>query len=41
MRFALVKGMQAREYRCIDCDGEDPFRSPEIGRLLDQLQPPK
>ncbi len=41
MRFALVKGMQAREYRCIDCDGEDPFRSPEIGKLLDQLQPPK
>jgi hypothetical protein len=38
MRLMLVKAMPGRKYQCIDCDGEDPLRSPAIGRLL-QLVP--
>lgn len=41
MRFALVRGMKGRAFRCLDCDGEDPLKSPEIGKLLNQLQPPQ
>ena len=41
MRLALVKGLRDRKYQCIDCDGEDPFRSPDIGKLLEQLRPPE
>ena len=41
LRLALVRGMQGRKYRCIDCDGEDPLHSPDIGKLLDHLRPPE
>jgi hypothetical protein len=41
MRLALVKGMPGRKFQCIDCDGEDPLRSPDIGKLLEQLRPPE
>jgi hypothetical protein len=39
MKLMLVKDVPGRKYRCIDCDGEDPLRSPVISRLL-QLVPP-
>jgi hypothetical protein len=38
MKLMLVKDLRGRKYQCIDCDGEDPLRSPVIGRLL-QLVP--
>jgi hypothetical protein len=41
MRLALVKGMRDRKFQCIDCEGEDPLRSPDIGKLLQQLRPPE
>jgi hypothetical protein len=33
--------MPGRKFQCIDCDGEDPLRSPDIGKLLEQLRPPE
>jgi hypothetical protein len=41
MRLALVKGMRERKYQCIDCEGEDPLHSRDIGKLLEQLRPPE
>jgi hypothetical protein len=33
MRFMLVK-TGGRKFRCPDCDGEDPLKSPEVAQLL-------
>jgi hypothetical protein len=33
MRFVLVK-TGGRKFRCIDCDVEDPLKSPEVTKLL-------
>ncbi|SHI13889.1 hypothetical protein SAMN05443248_8598 [Bradyrhizobium erythrophlei] len=41
MRLALVKGMRGRKYQCIDCEGEDPWRSRDISKLLEHLRPPE
>jgi hypothetical protein len=41
MRLLLVKGNRPRMYRCIDCDGDDPLHSPDVGRLLDAVRPPQ
>jgi hypothetical protein len=41
MRLALVKGIRGRRFRCIDCEGEDPFNSPDISRLLEGMRPPE
>jgi hypothetical protein len=32
-QFVLVK-TGGRKFRCLDCDGEDPLRSPDVQRLL-------
>jgi hypothetical protein len=41
MRFMLVK-KGGRKFRCIDCDGPDPLRLPEVTKLLEgELQPPE
>jgi hypothetical protein len=32
-RFVLVKG-GGRKFRCLDCDGEDPLKSPDVAKLL-------
>jgi tRNA(Ile2) C34 agmatinyltransferase TiaS len=34
MRFVLVK-TGGRRFRCLDCDGEDPLKSPDVARLLE------
>jgi hypothetical protein len=34
MRFLLVK-KGGRTFRCLDCDGEDPLKSPEVAKLLE------
>ena len=41
MRFLLVKATAGREYQCIDCDGEDPMRSPDVSKLLQGVRPPE
>jgi hypothetical protein len=41
MRLALVKGVRGRKYQCIDCEGDDPLRSPDVSKLLQQLRPPE
>jgi ssDNA-binding Zn-finger/Zn-ribbon topoisomerase 1 len=41
MRLLLVKGNRPRMYRCIDCDGEDPLHSPDVGKLLEAVRPPQ
>jgi hypothetical protein len=33
MRFVLVK-TGGRKFRCMDCDGEDPLKSPDMAKLL-------
>jgi len=33
MRF-LLKKTGGRKFQCIDCDGGDPLRSPEVSKLL-------
>jgi hypothetical protein len=33
MHFMLVK-TGGRKFRCIDCDGPDPLRLPEVAKLL-------
>jgi hypothetical protein len=33
MRY-LLKKTGGRKFRCIDCDGDDPLRSPEVSKLL-------
>jgi hypothetical protein len=33
MRF-LLKKTGGRKFQCIDCDGDDPLRSPEVSKLL-------
>lgn len=41
MRLLLEKGERPRKYRCIDCDGEDPLHSPDVGKLLEAVRPPR
>jgi hypothetical protein len=42
MRFALVKELGGRQFKCLDCDGEDPLRSTDVTKLLNsELQPPR
>jgi hypothetical protein len=41
MRFLLVKATAGRKYQCIDCDGEDPMRSPDVSKLLQGVRPPE
>jgi hypothetical protein len=41
MSLLLVKGARGRKYRCLDCGGEDPLQSPDIRKLLQNIQPPK
>ena len=33
MRFVLVK-TGGRRFRCLDCAGEDPLKSPDVANLL-------
>ena len=33
MRLALAKA-GTRKLMCLDCDGEDPLKSPEVAKLL-------
>ena len=33
MRFVLVK-TGGRRFRCMDCDGEDSLKSPDVAKLL-------
>ena len=41
MQFMLVK-TGGRKFRCIDCDGGDPLRLPEVKKLLSgALRPPE
>jgi hypothetical protein len=42
MRFALVKQVKGRQFKCLDCDGEDPLRSTDVTKLLNsELRPPR
>jgi hypothetical protein len=41
MSLLLVKGARGRKYQCLDCSGEDPLQSPDIRKLLQNIQPPK
>jgi hypothetical protein len=41
MKLALVKAAPGRAYKCIDCEGEDPLRSPDISKLLQSVRPPE
>ena len=41
MPLLLVKGARGRNYRCLDCSGDDPLQSPDIRKLLQNIQPPK
>jgi hypothetical protein len=41
-RRLMLVNMGERQLRCIDCDGPDPLRLPEVTKLLrGELQPPK
>jgi hypothetical protein len=40
MRLLLQKNLPGRKYQCIDCRGDDPFRSPDVHKLLQGIQPP-
>jgi hypothetical protein len=41
MQFVLVK-TGGRRFRCVDCDGGDPLRLPEVNKLLaGALRPPE
>jgi hypothetical protein len=33
MHFVLVK-TGGRKFRCSDCDGEDPLKSPDVAKLF-------
>jgi hypothetical protein len=33
MRFLLRK-TGGRKFQCIDCDGDDPMKSPDVSKLL-------
>jgi hypothetical protein len=41
MKLALLKAAPGRAYKCIDCEGEDPLRSPDISKLLQSVRPPE
>ena len=42
MSFALVKQVTGRQFKCLDCDGEDPLRSTDVTKLLNsELRPPQ
>jgi len=38
MRWTLVKA-GGRRFRCLDCNGEDPLKSPEVTKLLNLKTP--
>jgi len=39
MRWTLVKA-GGRRFRCLDCDGEYPLKSPDVTKMPD-LKPPE
>lgn len=41
LRLLLMKAMPGRHYQCIDCEGEDPLRSADVSRLLQNMRPPE
>ena len=41
LRLMLMKALRGRHYRCIDCEGEDPLRSADVSRLLQNMRPPE
>ena len=41
LKLLLMKAMPGRKDQCIDCDGEDPLRSPDISKLLQNVRPPE
>jgi hypothetical protein len=42
MRFALVKQVGGRQFKCLDCDGDDPLHSTDVMRLFSsELRPPQ
>ena len=41
MKLLLVKDLPGRKYQCLDCDGDDPLRSPDISKLLQNVRPPE
>jgi hypothetical protein len=34
MRLALVKQMPGRQFKCLDCEGDDPLKSPDVAKLF-------
>jgi len=41
LQLLLMKATPSRKYQCIECDGEDPLRSPDISKLLQNVRPPE
>ena len=40
MQSMLIKG--TRKFRCVDCEGEDPMKSPDVNKLFEgELRPPE
>jgi hypothetical protein len=33
-RFLLRKNIGGRKFQCLDCEGDDPLRSPDVAKLL-------
>jgi hypothetical protein len=40
MPLLLVRGVRGRRYQCLDCSSEDPLQSPDLRKLLQNVQPP-
>jgi len=40
MRWTLVKA-GGRRFRCLDCDGEYPLKSPDVAKMLNLNHPSK
>jgi hypothetical protein len=34
MQFLLVRGKRGRKFQCLDCEGDDPLRSPDVAKLF-------
>jgi hypothetical protein len=41
MQFSLRKNASGREFRCLDCTGDDPLQSSDVAKLLTALRPLK
>jgi hypothetical protein len=42
MLFLLRKHIGGRKFQCLDCEGDDPLRSPDVAKLLTgELRPLK